>query len=77
MGIRSVKIIEGEPFDWGETSKCHDRIAESLEQGEVDWRAAFFADPGTTKCPSCDASYWYEGELVECLDCGTQWRVRG
>ena len=40
------------------------------EDGNVNWRAAFSADPGVIECPGCGIFLWREGTKVECPDCG-------
>lgn len=71
--MRTAKILTGAPFDWQGAQK---HAASAVDdRGEVDWRAAAFADPGVTKCPGCGAFYWNEGDTVECLDCGAQWET--
>lgn len=37
--------------------------------GEVNWRAAFSADPGITSCPACQAKHWSWGRVVRCARC--------
>jgi len=37
--------------------------------GQVNWKAAFYADPGATKCPECDTYYWREGKVLKCTEC--------
>ena len=48
-----------------------DEAARNVQRsdGSVNWRAAFYADPGRTKCPSCDRHLWNEGARLEC-PCG-------
>ena len=73
--MKSPKIIEGKAFDWKAGAKALDRMSEDFNQGkEPSMWDAMGADPGVTKCPKCEVYYWNEGTLVECLDCGTQWR---
>ena len=67
--MRSPKIIEGEPFDWEAANEAMDNVQR--EDGSVNWRAAFSADPGCTECPTCETFFWREGKVVECLECGT------
>lgn len=66
-------ILEGKPFDW-------DAGAESLKNavsgdGEANWGAAAFADPGVMKCPGCQEYLWREGERVRCPHCSHEWEV--
>lgn len=37
-------ILEGQPFDWAEGEKNMLKVVD--ENGELNWRAAFSADPG-------------------------------
>jgi len=37
--------------------------------GEINWRAAMWADPGVKSCPKCKAHYWNEAAVMECPDC--------
>lgn len=39
------------------------------DDGTVNWRAAFFADPGVTSCPVCKEYLMHEGSILECV-CG-------
>lgn len=39
------------------------------DRGVVNWRAAFFADPGVTQCPGCGEYVMREGSILEC-PCG-------
>lgn len=71
--MRTPKIIKGAAFDWKDAEKYSKAAVD--DKGNVNWMAAMFADPGVTVCPKCDAYYWNEGEIVECLDCGTQWET--
>jgi len=50
-----------------------DALANAVdEDGEVNWGAAFRADPGVRKCPQCKAFYWDEASILECPDCNVQ-----
>lgn len=66
-------ILEGKGFPWDEPNP-HGAVID--EDGEVNWAAAAFADPGVMKCPGCGEYLWQEGALVKCPDCGHQWRRR-
>jgi len=39
----------------------------------VNWGAAFYADPGVSKCPGCEEYYWWESDKLQCPSCGTTW----
>ena len=40
------------------------------EDGSVNWRAAFGADPGCCSCPKCKEYLWSCGLILKCPDCG-------
>lgn len=74
--MKRAKIIEGLPFDW---ERGADAMRKSVyPDGEVNWKAAFSADPGVMSCPFCDETMWHEGVVVECVTCkqqfNTNWR---
>lgn len=71
--MRTPKILTGAAFDWKDAEKYANAAVDP--EGEPNWMAASFADPGVTQCPKCEAYYWNEGDTVECLDCGTQWET--
>lgn len=52
-----------------EVEKCGGVIDDD---GEVNWRAAFSADPGITSCPKCRAQHWAWGRIVQCARCAFQ-----
>lgn len=62
----------GKPIDRQKLiDECKEAAAHVIDDdGEVNWRAAFFADPGVTQCPSCSEYLWWEGAILEC-PCGT------
>lgn len=43
------------------------------EDGDVNWRAAFGADPGVCSCPACHQMYWAWGKQQRCVDCGFEY----
>lgn len=43
------------------------------EDGEVNWRAAFGADPGICSCPACHQKYWAWGTKQRCRQCGFEY----
>lgn len=67
-------VIKPVGFDvkaaWGE---CHKSVEDqgglTYEDGEVNWGAAFSADPGLCSCPNCDQSYWQWGDVIKCSEC--------
>ena len=65
-------VLEGKPFNWEEGAKYSEQAV--AEDGEVNWQAAFFADPGVMLCPQCKSHLWREGTLVRCPDCGHEWK---
>lgn len=75
--MRDPKIIDPPGFDpkagWQECREYVDKCGGlTHEDGEVNWRAAFGADPGCCSCPNCGEMYWSWGRIIECLDCGFQ-----
>lgn len=64
--MKSPIILEGKPFPWNEPNP-HGEVVQ--EDGEVNWAAAAFADPGVMTCPNCKAYLWQEGLRVRCPDC--------
>lgn len=71
--MRTPKIIQGQAFDWKEAEGYAKNAVDG--EGNVNWMAASFADPGVMTCPKCGVYYWAEGNQVECLDCGHQWET--
>ena len=69
--MKQVKILEGPSFDWESGKEAMDHIVD--DDGNINWRAAFYADPGIMSCPKCKEKYWREGNKVECTTCGTIW----
>lgn len=69
--MKSPIILEGHAFPWAEPNP-HGEVID--EEGEVNWAAAAFADPGCMKCPACGVFLWREGNLVRCPDCAHEWR---
>lgn len=69
-------ILEGKEFDWQEGGEYAKHVVD--ENGVINWRAAFFADPGVMKCPQepCGAYLWAEGLRVRCPDCGHEFDTR-
>ena len=39
------------------------------DDGEINWRAAFGADPGFCSCPACGEMYWCWGRCQRCRVC--------
>lgn len=71
--MREPSILSGDSFNWEEVQEIQERIVD--EDGDVNWGAAFFSDPGVTCCPLCGEYYWAEGEIVQCLECDTVWEI--
>jgi len=71
-------VIDPPDFDqhaaWKE---CHDAVEKcggiQDADGEVNWRAAFSADPGVCSCPACGESYWCWGRRQRCRKCGFEY----
>lgn len=74
--MKRPEIIEGEPFDWYVGGHAAKNSVDA--DGNVNWKAAFYADPGVLSCPFCDESMWREGIVVKCPTCqqqfNTNWR---
>jgi hypothetical protein len=71
--MKNPIIIEGPPFDWDKGQKCLEQAVD--DKGDVNWFAAFNADPGVMACPNCGIHLWNEGKIVKCPDCGHQWET--
>ena len=52
---------------WKDCREWQPKVVD--EDGEVNWRAAHYADPGLTSCPACDQYYWNLGNLHKCRKC--------
>jgi hypothetical protein len=70
--MKSPIILEGSPFPWNEPNP-HGPVVDG--NGEVNWAAAAFADPGVTTCPGCGEYLWNEGVRVRCPDCATEFET--
>ena len=68
--MKSPIIIEGKAFDWNEGAKYSADAVDA--DGNVNWQAASFADPGCMCCPKCKIYLWNEGLRVRCPDCGEE-----
>lgn len=67
--MKHARIISGAYQD------CFNKEAQENvidADGEVNWRAAMWADPGVKSCPTCKTHYWNEAEVMECPDDGTR-----
>lgn len=55
---------------------CHRYVEQcgglAYDDGEVNWRAAFGADPGCCSCPNCKQMFWAFGRVIECTECKFQ-----
>ena len=60
--MKSPIILKGEGFDW-EDAKQHMKNAVD-ENGEVNWMAASFADPGVTESSDYVSSFYVAGRLA-------------
>jgi len=67
--MKSAKVLEGS-FDWERAKVAFDNVVD--DGGNINWGAAFAADPGVCKCPKCNEYYWREGTKLECTKCGEQ-----
>lgn len=59
---------------WGGCEEAGKHVVRG--DGTVNWRAAFAADPGVTKCPACHRYLWWEGASLQCV-CGEVFRPGG
>lgn len=67
--MKHARLVSGEYANaWNE--QAMDNVVN--DAGEVNWRAAFFADPGVKKCPGCGEFFWDEASVMECTSCKTQ-----
>ena len=58
---------------WAECSEYVEKCGGLTDDdGEVNWRAAFGADPGICSCPNCHQAFWAWGRKVECTECHFQ-----
>lgn len=61
--MKHARLISGEYANaWNKAAM--DNVVDA--QGEVNWGAAFRADPGVKKCPGCGEFYWDEADVMEC-----------
>jgi len=63
-------ILEGPPIDWGHHREQSQRVMDP--SGEINWGAAFGADPGVMSCPHCKTHLWQGGYRVKCPECSTE-----
>ncbi len=73
-------VIDPPGFDakaaWTECSEYVEQCGGlTHEDGEVNWRAAFGADPGCNTCPACREYYWSWGRCQRCAKCGFEFPV--
>ena len=69
--MKHAIILEGKGFDWDRGSEMQKHVM--TPEGDVNWAAAMFADPGVMSCPKCGVYLWWEGIRVRCPDCGHEW----
>ncbi len=70
--------IHGPVFDWDMAKKAAEHVVG--DDGEVNWRAAFAADPGVVRCLGCGEFLWDEAPLMRCecgATCGRETMARG
>ena len=67
--MRSPIILEGKAFPWDEPNP-HGEVTDA--EGNINWAAAAFADPGVLSCPGCKEYLWNEGFRVRCPGCGRE-----
>jgi len=67
--MKHATIISG-AYD---NSDCKEHAANVVDDnGNINWGAAFRADPGVRKCHGCSTYYWNEAKVMECPDCKSQ-----
>lgn len=71
-------VIDPPGFDqaaaWNECREYVDKCGGlQHEGGEVNWRAAFGADPGCCSCPACGEMYWAWGRRQRCVKCAFEY----
>jgi hypothetical protein len=64
--MKHARIISGEYAD-NFSKEAADNVIDA--DGEINWRAAMWADPGVKSCPKCKTHYWNEAAVMECPDC--------
>ena len=74
--VKHPIIITGAAFDWEAGSQCASDAVDN--DGNINWFAAFGADPGVMKCPNteCGIYLWNEGERVRCPDCAHEFDTK-
>lgn len=60
-------VLYGAPFDWERGADAMRHVTDG--KGNVNWGAAFAADPGCSQCPECGEWLWREGKWVQCPTC--------
>jgi hypothetical protein len=68
-------VIQPPGFDQAKQwAKCNE-AAKHVERpdGEVNWKAAFSADPGVCSCPACRRMHWAWGSVQRCSGCGFEY----
>lgn len=71
-------VIDPPGFDPNAGWKEHSDYVEQCgglthEDGDVNWRAAFGADPGICSCPACHTMYWAFGRKQRCRACNFEY----
>lgn len=73
-GLYDPIVIDPLAHDNDEAWKeCQDYVEQcggvSDRDGNVNWRAAFGADPGVCSCPACGRNHWAFGNRQRCTRC--------
>lgn len=72
MDVNEAIVVDPPGFDvkagW---AWCHEQSKDGCvyPDGEVNWRAAFSADPGIVSCPVCQQMHWAWGRRQRCTVC--------
>ena len=78
--MKNPIVIDPPGFDQDAAWKeCRDHVEKcggiATDDGEVNWRAAFGADPGCCSCPACGEFYWAWGRKQRCASCGFEYET--
>jgi hypothetical protein len=70
-------VIDPPGFDlataWESCREDRENVVDA--EGEVNWGAAFGADPGVTSCPACQTYHWAWGRRQRCTKCAFEYPV--
>lgn len=78
MDIADPIVIDPPGYDVAKGwAWCHEESKDGCvyPNGEINWRAAFSADPGCCSCPKCHKYHWSFGRRHRCTGCGFEYPV--